>query len=140
MGVPGLHETRNINMLLYPEPIKLVNAGEKLKLQWKYQINELEKSKWSIGLYEYNHISGVKTKLLVLDDSGIAVSNPKYLPLSFINVVDMELSYDKAGISISNTTFDSSIAGYGIVFHSRNGNITERHFEQFTEITVSPTL
>lgn len=135
LGVLSLNTSREINMLEYPEPIKMTILGEKLELQWKYQVNKSGNNNWKISLYEYNYNSGTKTKILALLQSGITISNPNYLPLGLLKL-NMELSYDKAEISIPNTTFDDSITGYGIIFQANDGNGAEGYFEKFTEINI----
>ena len=120
-------------MIDYPGSRKMVIAGEKLELQWKYQLNM--STKWKVSLYEYDSSQSIKFKILMLLETGLTVSNPRYLPL-IVSKVNMELSHNKAKISVSNTTFEVA-SGYGIMFQSTgHGHSSEEQFEKFTEIHV----
>jgi hypothetical protein len=122
-------------MLEYPERMKTIMLGQKLELQWKYQIIESPNQKWKISLYEYNFNSGTKTKLLALLQSGLTIINPSYLPQG-LERLNMELTYEKAKISILNTTLNNSAAGYGILFQGIYDIDGEEYFEKFTEINI----
>ena len=92
-------------------------------------------TEWKISLYEYNHTSATKTKLIMLFGSGITVTNPNYVDLAF-RMFDMELSYEKARITVPTTTY-RDYNGYGIIFESSASNYDVRkHFEQFTEVNI----
>lgn len=120
-------------MLESPEPSKTIAFGEKLELEWKYQINMASDKKWKISLYEFSYDSGTKTKLLVLLETGMISLNPNYLPHLF-EKLNMEVSYDEARISVP-ATFNIS-TGYGILFQANRGNAAQEHFEKFTEINI----
>ena len=120
-------------MLESPEPSKMITFGEKLELEWKYQINMTLEKKWKISLYEFSYESRTKTKLLVLLETGMTILNPNYLPHLF-GKLNMEVSYNKAKISAPRTLDIAN--GYGILFQANEGNAAEEHFEKFTEINI----
>ena len=122
-------------MLEYPEGMRTVILGQKLELRWKYQIIRSPRNKCKISLYEYNFDSGTKTKLLVLLQSGLTISNPNIWPQG-LRKLNMELSFEKAEISILNATFHYSKGGYGIIFQDYHGLNSDECLEKFTEINV----
>ena len=135
LGAIATNASGSINMLEYPEAIKTITLGQNLELHWKYQINRSPYNNWKISLYEYNFKRGVKTKQLVLFQSGLSISNPNIWPEGF-RKLNMELSFDEADISVLNATFDYSNGGYGIIFQDSHGINPDTYLEKFTEINV----
>ncbi|CAB4040681.1 Hypothetical predicted protein, partial [Paramuricea clavata] len=113
-----LNAAKDIEMLECPPESKKLMVGEKLELQWKYNVKVSERNQWKISLYVFNNTNNAKNTLLVLDRSGKIIVRQS-LPLVYQRI-DLKLSHNIARISIPTTTFDDT-AGYGINFKPSTG-------------------
>ena len=133
IGALVLNAAMDIEMLQYPARSKNLMVGKKLDLLWKYDVKESERNQWKISLYVFNNTHQAKDKLLILDKTGKIISRQP-LPALYKRL-DLELSYDKARISIPATVFDDT-AGYGIIFEASTSNNTAKSFQKVTDVTI----
>ena len=130
IGALLLNAAKYIEMLECPPESKKLMVGEKLELEWKYDVKVSARNQWKISLYVYNYTGGAKNTLLILDRSGIIFPR-QALPLVYQRI-DLKLSLKIARISIPTTTFDDT-AGYGINFKS---STRTKSIQKGTDVTI----
>ena len=126
LGAVLLNAVMDIKMLEYPDESKNLMIGEKLVLEWKYDVNVSAQSQCKISVYVYNHTSKAKEKLAILGPESARRKHPLYKRLI------LDLTYKHAKILIPITTFEDS-AGYGITIASRKSNII---IEKVTDVAI----
>ena len=86
--------------------------GEKLDLQWNYDVKESAGNEWKVGVYVVNKTTKTKLRLMMRTKSGTVKQRSLPHPYEHIH---LEIFHNSTKLSISSTSFDDT-ASYGFFF------------------------